>query len=110
MSPLDSQTHTGKIIDSIIAALPDDCIKTNLANTEEMPVDFSIYSVAWWRQNSIKYGDIIVLLGGVVQRNFWKCYEDIEYIHAAHPSAFSVRKNKQAYVESVLEQIKSTRP
>lgn len=106
MQPLDSRTHSGKIVDLIIEHLNVGAKKTNLADIDYKPLHPIFHAEAWHEKHQPKPGDVIVLLGRWVQENF-EYKAGTRNILVDHPAAFSARKNRDKYIDDVLEQIGS---
>ncbi len=109
MEPLDSRTKSGKVIDSIIANLPEfDCVKTNLFDKHFVPDDCKdpIHFEQWGQRVKYTFGDIIVLLGVIVR----DCFGDIQLsiISVEHPA--SRHLNQDRYIDSVTLKIRKLRP
>jgi hypothetical protein len=101
MTALDSRTHTGRIIDNVIERIGGG-IKTNLADTDEMPEDIAAHAVAWHKRHTLADGDTVVLLGRLVQKNFIRV-DGAYYVNAAHPSAFAVRNDRSEYILALTD-------
>lgn len=108
--PLCSTTPSGKVIDSIISGLlPCEVVRTNLCYTEYFPEeeDISRGRRDWPRFNQTRPGDVVVLLGAFVHRNFPELYKRIPVIKIAHPSSSNYRSNddKARYIAQSIEVI-----
>jgi hypothetical protein len=103
MTALDSRTYTGKIIDMIIAKVGEG-VKTNLAETEEMPERPHLHALDWNTEYSTRPGDTVVLLGKFVQKHFIR-RSGVNHLCVDHPSAFRVRADVSGYVERVVKHI-----
>jgi len=106
IAPLCSTTKSGKLIDRISEKLPIPIEKTNLFNCDYVPTkeDKAKYIDEWyWTQLPTK-DDVIVLLGGIVHKNFREMKSNI--IKIKHPASQWSHKNMNNYVESAVEEIK----
>ena len=106
--PLDSSTMTGKVIDRIIEKIPATCIKTNLCDIDYFPKDKKLIwacNFEWNERQQPTSDDIIVLLGGWVQKNFLLTKAKI--INLTHPAGIFGTKNKDEYVIGAVEKIKN---
>lgn len=106
MTPLDSKSKSGQLIDRIIEKLPAyDCIKTNLYDDDEMPVNKNKpgLSLDWWRRINPLKDDILILLGKEVQNNMYYHYSREVYLK--HPSVVWSKVNKEKYVSSTVAEI-----
>lgn len=101
LQPLDFTTWTGKVIDQIALGAPFQTIRTNLANVDFKPEDPAPYAEDWHLVHAATEGDIVFLLGAWVQKNFIRKPGPI-YFDVEHPSAFSVRKNVEAYIAKIV--------
>lgn len=109
MSPLDSRTKSGILIDRCIRALrPIECVKTNLFDIDYLPVSSNrnIHVFYWLSHINPKAEDVVVLLGNVVHR----AYQDSIYIKrniimVKHPSSIWSREKKDQYVENIVDEI-----
>jgi hypothetical protein len=102
---LCSTTKSGKVIDQIIAELPEfECIKTNLFTTAfETPL---VNAAHYWRKRvGWQSGDITILLGGKVVDYFKKEHgqRSQDWYAAAHPS----RAGSYKYVSDIVRIIKN---
>ncbi len=106
MTPLDSMSKSGKLIDRIINELPYNCIKTNLYDRLEMPIRKDKYVCAgnWYDQIHPQHNDVLVLLGNEVQNNVPDNFSN--EIRIKHPSIIWSNKNKDEYVISAVAKIK----
>ena len=110
LTPLDSKSKSGKLIDRIINEFPSyDCIKTNLYDDYGMPAkrDKQNLSLEWWQKLNPLKVDILVLLGKEVQRNMY--YYFSREVHLKHPGARCLRSHESMneYVEKAVESIKN---
>lgn len=108
MTPLDSKTMSGKMIDAIIKELPLECIKTNLFEGGYLPKDFLIINKAgidWHEKYNPKECDTVVLLGRWVQENFW--HDGFKIIKLPHPASCMGNVNKELYIKNAIEKIKA---
>ena len=105
MKPLDSRTKSGKIIDSIIARLDCDCIKSNLSDTDYLPTDYELHfeRKRWADKYNPDDDTIIVLLGRWVHENFCMKYKNI--ISCAHPASLFGYVNTNIYVNRAVQEI-----
>lgn len=91
MTPLDSQTRSGKVIDRVIAQLPGvECLKSNFIDLDHYPDDAHDvvkYFLQWEKRVDYKKEDLVVALGDKVQDFF----RQVEVVHMAtrHPSRMS---------------------
>ncbi len=99
LTPLDSRSHTGRIIDKIIAQVGE-AVKTNFIDGYALPADLTGYGWAWHGRHILYKGDIVVLLGKIVQKHFQRI-PGVLFIHADHPSSFTVRRKVAAYVDDL---------
>ena len=106
MKPLDSKTMTGKVIDTISKNIDCDCIKTNLCNIDFFPKDIPLINkcaIEWHKLNEPSQYDLIVLLGGWVQKHFW--YDNLRVIKIKHPAGVFGPKKKAEYIQKVILEI-----
>ena len=96
--PFDSSTYSGKIIDSVIAEVVDQCANTNLADVDFLPQEPLEYAIDWHHRINPAKGDIIVLLGKWVQHNFLR-HPEFKHIEMHHPASFYVRRNRSEYIK-----------
>jgi hypothetical protein len=115
MTPLDSKTMSGKMIDLIISKLPCKCTKTNLFEGEYLPKDFITIShamVDWHGKYKPNESDIIVLLGRWVQDNFWR--DKFKIVELPHPASCMGFVNKEIYtinaIDKIISQLQLTTP
>jgi len=104
---LCSSTISGKRIDSIIGKLGGyKTVKTNLYPLEHLPKTESdrLTANSWSVINNPKEGDIIVLLGGIVQKDF-KRVKGCTHINAAHPSLQFSSKRPSEYFDEIVKKI-----
>jgi hypothetical protein len=108
MLPLDSGTKSGKIIDRVINQLePLECKKTNLCNVEFLPKENEMYKYSrdWhWRINP-QLKDIVILLGKIVQKNFYA--RGLKTIEIVHPAAIYGTGNIEKYIYGTVNKIKN---
>ena len=105
--PLDSSTKTGKVIDRIIKQIPATCVKSNLCDIDYFPKDKRLIWMCNLEWNNIQQptsDTIIVLLGRWVRENFLLTNANI--IKVPHPAGIFGTKNKDEYVDDVVEKIK----
>jgi hypothetical protein len=107
IKPLCSSTKSGKLIDKIILQLKQiECVKTNLFDVEYLPTDsheIRQMSLEWHDIYNPKDNDVIVLLGAIVHKHFWKC--DSHILQIAHPSRKRSHVDMDEYVTKSTEQI-----
>lgn len=106
MSALDSKTMTGKVVDKIINNIQVECKKTNLFDADYFPKDMEIVKEAasrWHEVHAPKKGDVIVLLGKWVSKNFEK--RNYKVIEITHPAGVFGTKDKFNYVKRSSEEI-----
>ena len=106
MSPLDSRTKSGKIIDAIISKLPFECTKTNLCEVEHWPTEkaeISQHNKSWRKKYQPKQKHIIVLLGGWVIKHFSVEHDII--VRIGHPASCMGATNVEKYIEKAVEAI-----
>jgi len=107
MSPLDSHTKTGKLIDRIINELPNniEILKTNLFDVDYMPDAFESNELAteWYLTHFPNEEDVIILLGAMVHNKFKKCYGEI--IKVAHPASKRSHIQMDEYVSTTAGKI-----
>lgn len=111
MKPLDSKTKSGKLIDRII----DKCrrhginiLKTNLFDVDYMPLpqDYSLHCFEWIERVQLFKGDIVVLLGATVHKQFPEV-PMLQTIKIAHPASKYSHEEMNDYVEKTFKLIKS---
>ena len=108
MTALDSKTMTGKVIDRIIVKIPTLCIKTNLCDIDYFPKNkrlLRLCNFEWNEKHRPDKDTIIVLLGGLVQKNF--LLTEGKIINLAHPAGVFGTNNKEQYVVGAVEKIKN---
>ncbi len=106
MTPLDSRTRTGKVIDEIIKGLPSESIKTNLCEVEYLPKDIAEiekFSELWHEKYKPQKGDVIILLGRWVNDNFK--HKDQKTISLTHPAGIFGTKSKYEYIKNAVGSI-----
>lgn len=107
MSPLDSKTISGKVIDRIIKALPNyRCVKTNLCDVDYFVKDHDevlAHNLHWSNINQPTANDTCVLLGAWVHSNF--LLDACNIVKLAHPAAWCQWPNKDEYVKNALIKI-----
>lgn len=107
LKPLDSASLSGKTIDQVIARLTEfECVKTNLFDVDYMPLPDEIQELKmdFYDRVNISHDDVVVLLGGIVQKhlgNELAC----TVIKAAHPSLQFAKVKRPDYVKRLYEQI-----
>ena len=110
MSPLDSGTKTGKLVDRIIKELPPktEVVKSNILDAEEMiPVTKMYKYVDEWHWTHLPVSDdIIVLLGAATQTIYKVHSRNIgKVIRAAHPASKWSHVDMNEYVLRVSKAI-----
>lgn len=106
LSPLDSSTKSGKLIDRIAAQLPIPIEKTNLFDVDYLPVNGEKQDLVnewYWTQLPTK-DDVVVLLGGMVHKEFKHSIKNL--IKIQHPAAQWSHKSMNAYVNGAVGKIK----
>lgn len=117
MTPLDSKSRSGKLIDRIIRRMEMfephidysvTCVKTNLFDLEYMPTEFDRVEVLnqWSKRAKCSVGvrgDIIVSLGACVNEVF----RGLSHVHLGHPSGVWSREKKTQYVRRALKKIRA---
>jgi hypothetical protein len=104
---LCSSTKSGKLIDRVIAELPEHkCLKTNVFSTCHLPNDHT-YKMAlaysWKQVWKITGEEIVVALGGTV-----KLYLEsvgVKVIHVPHPSSVWAKQKQEEYVTNIVNRI-----
>lgn len=111
MSPLDSRTKSGRLIDRIIKQLPKDVevLKTNLYDIDYYPEQKEKLSLAadFHKRFTTSSSDIIVLLGGEVQKNYISCSLDV-IVKIPHPAFIFSNEKQDEYVLNAVEKINQT--
>ena len=114
---LDSKTVSGKMIDKIIEQVQSGCnydenypmcIKTNMCQTEKLPIfisDINVEAKSWHRLNYLSTGDVVVLLGKWVQKHFLK-NRRLRYVEINHPASVYKKEDKVLYIENAVKEIK----
>lgn len=106
--PLGSYTLTGRVVDLIINELPVTCVKTNLCDVDYYPkdiVEINKMALGWHKKYKPTQGDVIVLLGGWVQKHFW--YDNLNVVSITHPAGVYGTTNKQKYIKKTVSEILS---
>lgn len=111
MKPLDSKTKSGKLIDRIIEKCRHhgmNVLKTNLFDIDEVPepVVMDELRFGWVERVELFKGDIVVLLGAVVHKQF-PYIPLLNPIEVAHPASKRSHVDMNEYVEKTFELIKS---
>jgi len=104
---LDSFTKSGKVIDAIIEKLPNECIKTNLYDTDFLPSDNNYrdtLAVEWHHTWSPYPDDIIVLLGSLVHNGFINRNNGI-VIKVPHPAIRGSENKIAEYIDRIVNEI-----
>jgi hypothetical protein len=113
---LCSTTRSGKVVDAIIRNLPEfECIKTNLHDTDFLPVD---HQVRWddtfteWKQRAgilpgqvIGRDVIVVCLGAYVHQMFKRMPGMIMRLNIPHPSTPRSKENGLLYIGRAIAKI-----
>ena len=106
--PLDGSTISGKRIDKRIKGIDSraDCVKSNLWEIERMPlVDEQMeYEILWGIKYDPKPNDIVVLLGGIVQRSFPKIFSK-NILCFPHPSLHFSKISPEEYINKAISEI-----
>lgn len=106
LTPLCSSTKTGKIIDQVIALLPNEtkAIKTNLFDANFIPDD-SILRAShirnWLIRSQADFNDIIILLGKDVAKYFPKNMIGFNIIKFPHPASLFGNEDTEKYINNV---------
>lgn len=117
MTPLDSKSRSGKLIDRIIRRLEVfephvdyqvTCVKSNLFDLDYLPViyDRSVILNKWSQRAkcSMGRGDVVVTLGACVHSVF-KSY--CHPINLGHPSGVWAKDKQIRYVRRALKKIRA---
>jgi hypothetical protein len=98
LSPLCSTTKSGKLIDRIESKLSKPIEKTNLFNIDHMPIkgDKQRLIDEWFWTHLPTDEDIIVLLGGIVHKEFKHKMKNV--IKIKHPASQWSHKAMNEYV------------
>jgi hypothetical protein len=109
MLPLDSRTRTGRVVDRIIAELPDfQCIKSNLYDIDYFPQNRTLeldnqWVDRWKEMVVLQPDDVVVTLGQCVNEVFRKAR--VRSVKVGHPSAIWSTKGKEEYIQKVYAKI-----
>lgn len=108
--PLDSSTKTGKIVDKIIEQLSCECEKTNLYDLNHLPEhseERQQLAIEWFSRINIQKGDVAILLGKDVQKNFIKNLIGINLLEINHPSSLFGKIKTENYTKETVKLINS---
>ena len=105
MTPLDSKSRSGKLIDRIIELTHTRCVKTNLYNVTSWPDTHDAYNdvLKWAQRVEYTSDDLIICLGACVQDVFKKGL--IPFIKIGHPSAVWSKEKQVEYIELAIKRI-----
>lgn len=104
--PLSSLTKSGRVIDKLIAELPQyDCVKSNLFDLEYWPDNMGFTSSGWEHRVSYESTDIVITLGDKVRREF--VGSGIRSIAMGHPASLFGQVNTDDYVLTALIRIEA---
>jgi hypothetical protein len=107
LKPLDSSTKSGKLIDRIEMELPVNIERTNLFDVDYLPYhkeERQELSKEWFWTHLPCPDDVVVLLGGEVQKNFKHDIKNL--IKIKHPASQWSHKSMDEYVNCAVEKIK----
>lgn len=105
LTPLCPSTKSGKLIDRIIAELPEyECVKTNLWDLDNFPSNkINVFNKEWITRSQWQPGNIIVPLGECVRKAFIR--SGLKYIAIGHPSAIWANNKKDDYILNAVIKI-----
>jgi hypothetical protein len=106
MTPLDSGTKTGKIVDRIIKILPADLeiVKSNIINNDSLvsPSEIQKYTDEWWWTHLPVSDDIIILMGAMTQSIYKTNLKNTgSIIRVAHPASRRSNTDIDKYILDV---------
>ena len=106
LNPLDNSTKSGKLIDRIEMELSVNVERTNLFNIDYLPSkqERQKLSEEWFMTHLPCPDDIVVLLGGVVHKEFK--HKIGKLIKIKHPASQWSHKNMDEYVRYAVLKIK----
>lgn len=106
LMPLCGSTKTGKIINKIVARMPKEakCVRTNLFEGEFHPNNEEFDPMDWYDRYEVSEGDIVVLLGNWVHKNF-RCQPELNIIKTRHPASFLGAKKQSEFILETSEKI-----
>lgn len=112
--PLHKSTKSGKLVDRVVEEVIKDSpmrwIKTNLYDVDYYPMRLTEkYELAWQWHERIDYavGDVVVLLGHEVHKNFILNKASITILKFPHPSSQRSHVQMNEYVSKMSEAILS---
>ena len=107
LMPLDILSKSGKVISQVIKAIPDECIRTNLNDTDfypRMKYQRDDEAIKWHHRINPDPDDIIVLLGAQVHKDFIN--RNNKTIKVPHPASHFYNGIKTTdYVKRVVDLI-----
>lgn len=118
MTPLDSKSRSGKLIDRIIRRLEVfephidysvTCVKSNTFNQYYLPEVYDRGSTldAWRYRAQYITGDVVVLLGACVHKVFYGCNFGGKKILVGHPAGVWSKAKQVQYVRRALKKIRA---
>lgn len=114
MLPLDGRTHTGQIIDKIIALLAhapgrifhQRYIKSNVYDAEIIVSEDATTTLTNWKQRTgYQPGDVVIALGFRVQKFFSQFEEISPVVKLVHPGAIFGNENRKKYITESVRKI-----
>lgn len=116
MLPLDGRTHTGQIVDKIIAAIAHNAtwahvfnvalIKSNVYDAEIIVSEDATTTLTNWKQRTrYRPGDVVIALGFRVQKFFSQFEEISPVVKLVHPGAIFGNENRKKYITESVRKI-----